>query len=158
MRRASLQVFVWCFLQIRYSFQDYVACYVKHFKRSGLGQAKKSGALAASLMGAVGGGAMKREIQKEMNDQLKQLTDQANQKMAAYEQSKATLNKAAFAMLDLNKDGCLQQEEVVNALTPQHPKNVEFHVALGLMTQFEAKMAGMLAAKNEGGEAGCATQ
>lgn len=140
-------------------FQHYAACYVRHFKNSGIAQGKKTGAMAASMMGALGGAAVQREMKQQMDAQIKQLTDQANKKLADYEQNKATLNKAAFAVLDVNKDGKLQQEEVVTALTPHHTKNVEFHLALGLMTQLEAQMAGLLGSKEEKSEGGgCSMQ
>mmetsp|Transcript_68333 Transcript_68333/g.142417 ORF Transcript_68333/g.142417 Transcript_68333/m.142417 type:complete len:226 (-) Transcript_68333:29-706(-) len=139
-------------------FQHYVDCYINHFKKSGIAQAKQAGAMAAGMLGAMGGSEMKNMMKQQMNEQVKELTEQANQKVKEYEKNRAEFNKKAFAVVDVNKDGRLQQEEVVNALTPQHPKNVEFHVALGLMTEMEAQMAQAIGNANAGGEVGCAQQ
>jgi len=52
-----------------------------------------------------------------------------------YLQDKEARNKKAFAVLDVNGDGKLQEQEVVDALTPGHDKHFELREALGLMSE-----------------------
>ncbi|OLQ01614.1 Calmodulin-related protein [Symbiodinium microadriaticum] len=49
-------------------------------------------------------------------------------------------HKAAFACLDVNKDGKLQESEVLEALLHGHPKNTEFMASLGLLVKPEELM------------------
>jgi len=49
-------------------------------------------------------------------------------------------HKAAFAVLDVNKDGQLQESEVIEALLHGHKKNEEFMRALGLLVTPEELM------------------
>jgi Ca2+-binding EF-hand superfamily protein len=68
-------------------------------------------------------------------------------------------HQAAFAALDTNNDGKLQEKEVVEALLHGHRKNEEFMHALGLVVPPEALM-GAAAAEAMGavGQADCAQQ
>ncbi|CAJ1337451.1 unnamed protein product [Effrenium voratum] len=50
-----------------------------------------------------------------------------------YQDNMDKKHKAAFECLDVNKDGKLQESEVIEALLPGHPKNEQFMKALGLM-------------------------
>ena len=52
-----------------------------------------------------------------------------------YLQDKEARNKKAFAVIDVNGDGKLQEQEVVDALTPGHDKHFELREALGLMSE-----------------------
>ena len=54
-----------------------------------------------------------------------------------YLQDKEARNKKAFAVLDVNGDGKLQEQEVVDALTPGHAKNMDLREALGLLSKQE---------------------
>ena len=63
-----------------------------------------------------------------------------------YLQDKEARNKKAFAVLDVNGDGKLQEQEVVDALTPGHDKHFELREALGLMSRAR-KALGVTAAE-----------
>ena len=69
-----------------------------------------------------------------MEEQLtKKFQDDLDTKIAAYEKDKAQHNAQAFAVIDVNKDSKLTEQEVVDALTPGTKLNIEFHRELGMI-------------------------
>jgi len=68
-------------------------------------------------------------------------------------------HQAAFAALDTNKDGKIQEKEVVEALLHGHRKNDEFMHALGLVVDPTTLIGATAAEVMEGaGEASCVQQ
>jgi len=59
------------------------------------------------------------------------------EKMAEFAHDANNRVKAAFAVVDVNKDGRLQEEEVVQALTPGSEKNIQLLTALDIMVKPE---------------------
>eukprot|EP00286_Rhodomonas_abbreviata_P029969 CAMPEP_0181298570 /NCGR_PEP_ID=MMETSP1101-20121128/5855_1 /TAXON_ID=46948 /ORGANISM="Rhodomonas abbreviata, Strain Caron Lab Isolate" /LENGTH=222 /DNA_ID=CAMNT_0023403605 /DNA_START=131 /DNA_END=799 /DNA_ORIENTATION=+ len=112
-------------------FQHYVSCYFDYFERFGLFKEKVACQMHKDFAGM--------DIKEETDKKMQEITKHARDKLTSYEQNEAELSKAAFEVLDVNKNGKLQHQEVVDALAPRHPMNIEFHVALGMMTEAEAK-------------------
>ena len=58
-----------------------------------------------------------------------------NVKHAKYEDDKPGCDFRAFVKVDTDKDGKLQEDEVVEALTPETAVWLEMHKALGLVDE-----------------------
>merc|ERR1712187_1023928 len=97
------------------------------------------------------GVSMSRQDQKEMTAMQKQMFDgmreqskkEAEQKWKSYINNAEEKNAAAFAVIDKDKSGALEKNEVINALMPDTEVNKKFMQALGLLTSEEAEMAQM---------------
>eukprot|EP00747_Dinoflagellata_sp_TGD_P180848 gnl/TRDRNA2_/TRDRNA2_33986_c0_seq1.p1 gnl/TRDRNA2_/TRDRNA2_33986_c0~~gnl/TRDRNA2_/TRDRNA2_33986_c0_seq1.p1 ORF type:complete len:260 (-),score=84.97 gnl/TRDRNA2_/TRDRNA2_33986_c0_seq1:55-834(-) len=81
----------------------------------------------------------KSNLTKQVKEQRSTLVASFKAKGDAYKADKAAKDKAAFAVLDVNGDGKLQKEEVVNGFFPDTGKYVELNQALGLMTEAEVE-------------------
>ena len=62
-----------------------------------------------------------------------------NRRLSYYEANAASLQAAALRVLDINGDGKLQENEVVDALTPDRPRFVALHQALGMKPDAQLK-------------------
>eukprot|EP00927_Polykrikos_kofoidii_P009181 TRINITY_DN13813_c0_g1_i1.p1 TRINITY_DN13813_c0_g1~~TRINITY_DN13813_c0_g1_i1.p1 ORF type:complete len:201 (-),score=30.42 TRINITY_DN13813_c0_g1_i1:92-694(-) len=62
---------------------------------------------------------------------------QARMCIKDYMENKDRRDKAAFQVVDVNRDGQLQQDEVLSALTPGTETHADFMAALGVMTREE---------------------
>lgn len=60
--------------------------------------------------------------------------ESADIKWNRYLENEASMNAAAFAVMDKNNNGELEKDEVVAALVPGTPENLEFLRALGMLT------------------------
>jgi hypothetical protein len=111
--------------------------YLEYTKDNGVEAAKTESVQlmqVAKLMGEGKGLSVKEEaiaaplikIKKEIEAQCEE-----------YLQDKEARNKKAFAVIDVNGDGKLQEQEVVDALTPGHAKNIDLREALGLLSKQE---------------------
>ena len=56
-----------------------------------------------------------------------------------YEANKDVRDEEAFKAVDVNNDGELQEDEVLHALTPEHPTHEKFHRALGFNTDSQQR-------------------
>eukprot|EP00746_Dinoflagellata_sp_MGD_P008972 gnl/MRDRNA2_/MRDRNA2_118057_c0_seq1.p1 gnl/MRDRNA2_/MRDRNA2_118057_c0~~gnl/MRDRNA2_/MRDRNA2_118057_c0_seq1.p1 ORF type:complete len:399 (+),score=83.97 gnl/MRDRNA2_/MRDRNA2_118057_c0_seq1:69-1265(+) len=72
--------------------------------------------------------AVTKQTLEPLVDQLKTMH---SEQLEAYKASKDTKNKAAFALLDKNKDGFLDWEDVCVFLTPMSTEHDNFFVSLG---------------------------
>jgi len=118
-------------------FEHYTRLYLEYTKDNGVEAAKTESVQlmqVAKLMGEGKGLSVKEEaiaaplikIKKEIEAQCEE-----------YLQDKEARNKKAFAVIDVNGDGKLQEQEVVDALTPGHAKNIDLREALGLLSKQE---------------------
>ena len=86
---------------------------------------------------------------KELEEQVNKIKKAQEAQFEEYLQDKEARNKKAFAVLDVNGDGKLQEQEVVDALTLGHDKYWELHEALGLMSETEKRLWQAGALKSE---------
>jgi len=71
---------------------------------------------------------------KEMLSQMKaNMKETLKQKREAYDKNAKERQHQAFTVIDVNKDGKLQEAEVIAALIPGTPQNLEFMKALDLI-------------------------
>jgi len=74
---------------------------------------------------------------KRLEEQVNKIKKEIEAQCEEYLQNKEARNKKAFAVIDVNGDGKLQEQEVVDALTPGHAKNIDLREALGLLSKQE---------------------
>ena len=65
--------------------------------------------------------------------QVKLFEDDLDAKRARYEADKRNCDRKAFVKVDADNDGRLQEDEVVDALTPETAAWADMHSALGLV-------------------------
>lgn len=139
-------------------FEHYVAEQGEFFVALQASMHKKIIEINMQMMaGLMGGQVDKKQMQKNVQAQvdahvakIKKLVDE---QIASYTADKASRNAAAFKVLDVNGDGKLQKDEVVEALIPDTDKNKQFVSALGInpeellkkqiQAQMEQAMAGL---------------
>lgn len=85
-----------------------------------------------------------RETAKEqIEGRIKSVTQEAvadiQRKEETYCADRASKNVAAFKVLDTNGDGSLQLKEFLEAFEPNSQRNLDFHLALGFLTEEEVK-------------------
>ena len=80
---------------------------------------------------------------KEIEDKIKANTDKLKANLDAclenFRINEAALCQQAFVVIDVSKDGMLQEQEVVDALTPKHPLNKKLHEAIGCLHYYDKK-------------------
>jgi len=69
----------------------------------------------------------------DLRKQLAKVKEILDVKIAFYLANHADIGKRAYKVLDVNQDGCLQTSEILDALTPDSAKWIEFHRTLGLI-------------------------
>merc|ERR1711937_207526 len=118
--------------------QHYVDAFVAFHKRNDTAMAKKMLDAQMKMMSGMGMpkeivGEMKKQAQEAMTKQMDTIKKDFDERRTKYNQNKVELDKKAFAVIDTKKNGKLEEQEVVDALTPDTPKYAEFHAALGLL-------------------------
>lgn len=87
----------------------------------------------AALMDKAQANEVKKEMKAQATEGLKDLEDKIKKAVEAYKADKENKDKAAFAMLDVNKDGKLQKKEFLAAFdVVDGSKSGELLKALGL--------------------------
>eukprot|EP00490_Sorites_sp_Unknown_P026814 CAMPEP_0114651812 /NCGR_PEP_ID=MMETSP0191-20121206/8584_1 /TAXON_ID=126664 /ORGANISM="Sorites sp." /LENGTH=313 /DNA_ID=CAMNT_0001866133 /DNA_START=53 /DNA_END=994 /DNA_ORIENTATION=- len=90
-----------------------------------------------------------QDIKVDVSSIQKEFNKEYDKNMDSYLADIDKRHKAAFAVLDVNKDSKLTKEEVTEALLHGHPKNAEFMKALGLMIDDKALTGGAPSGKVE---------
>merc|ERR1712228_944089 len=99
---------------------------------------------------------MKKQCSEQVKEAVEKLKKDTAEAIDDYKKNKAERDKAAFEVIDVGKDGQLQEAEVVAALLPSDPKNDALLQALG----FQPTEMGQNSAKgiNVEAEPDCNTQ
>merc|ERR1712228_1050623 len=74
---------------------------------------------------------MKKQCSEQVKEAVEKLKKDTAEAIDDYKSNKAERDKAAFEVIDVGKDGQLQEAEVVAALLPGDPKNDALLQALG---------------------------
>merc|ERR1712007_375115 len=85
--------------------------------------------------------AMKRIIEEQIDEKMEGIRAKVKGLVENYRAHRFELDSAVFKVLDANNDGQLQREEVVEALLPKTPKNMELLATLGV-TKAELQKVG----------------
>eukprot|EP00927_Polykrikos_kofoidii_P074441 TRINITY_DN7042_c0_g2_i4.p1 TRINITY_DN7042_c0_g2~~TRINITY_DN7042_c0_g2_i4.p1 ORF type:complete len:237 (-),score=54.07 TRINITY_DN7042_c0_g2_i4:89-799(-) len=96
------------------------------------------------VMKAMSGMGLKDNHSKEQMEarvayEMSKIHGLVQKQVAAYVEDKVNRDLDAFAVIDVNGDGKLQKDEVVQAMLPNTPKNLEFLNALGVNPEALAK-------------------
>lgn len=87
---------------------------------------------------------MKREITRQLKDAEKQATNQikqrAKERRDGFATKKDEYKAAAFAFIDVDKDGKVQRKELLDAFEYDSEKNIKVNEALGLLSPNEAAL------------------
>lgn len=82
------------------------------------------------------------EIKVDISSIQKEFDKQFDKCVEGYTSDIDKRHKAAWDALDVNKDGKLQESEIVEALLHGHPKNQQFMAALGLLVDDKSMNSG----------------
>lgn len=88
--------------------------------------------LLTYVQSTMNAGLKERITMKTTQAFMDQVQSQVDEQSANFRRDKSKRFRAAFAVVDVNGDGKLEEREVVDALTPGHRTNVAFHEKLGL--------------------------
>ena len=113
--------------------QHYVDCYVTFHKRNDTAMAKKAfeaimkriqdgAALEADLKEKMEADLMEADLMKLLEEKMGAIKKDFEAKRQNYVKNKADFDKKAFAAIDANQDGKLEEQEVVDVLTPNTAK------------------------------------
>lgn len=81
------------------------------------------------------------EIKVDMSSIQKEFDKEFDKCLSGYTSDIDKRHKAAWDALDVNKDGKLQEAEIIEALLHGHPKNQQFMKALGLLVEDKSMTA-----------------
>lgn len=94
-----------------------------------------------SMMAAMIPPDQRQQVQQEMDAAVQMgvmaAKADANKRMNTYKTQKSQCDAAAFKVMDINGDGCIQIAEFLACLEPESDKNADLMVALGFMTEQE---------------------
>jgi len=128
-------------------FVHFVERFVEFQTNIGLAALDKSMAMTCPIAEALGGRPKKTEFEHKLVESKKRVRKECQARLDNYRVKEDELNEAAFQALDVNKNGTLALEEVVEALTPDTDKYNDLLVALELMTKEEVADAKKINAK-----------
>merc|ERR1719464_2439825 len=94
--------------------------------------AKQMGDQMAAQLGAAAGKAAQKNMENNLEATMKQFDECMEAQMKEYRANQDEYHRAAFEVMDANKDKLLQESEVIACLMHGTPKNQEFIKALGL--------------------------
>jgi len=120
-------------------FKNYTAKFMEFQKKHGTKTVKIAAASNLAKTRERFGGLAAANVSKALDAQLDKLTQQLDERISDYEANKDARDEEAFRVVDVNNDGELQEEEVLNALTPEHPTHEKFHRALGFNTDLQQR-------------------
>ena len=86
------------------------------------------------------GGQAESKLKQQLDAKMAEMQKDLDAELANYAANSDKFNAQAFMVMDASKDGKLQEQEVVDILTPEHPRHAEFHHALGFRTDKEAQV------------------
>jgi hypothetical protein len=111
--------------------------YLEYTKDNGVEAAKTESVQLMQVAKLMGEGGSSEGNKKRLEEQVNKIKKEIEAQCEEYLQDKEARNKKAFAVIDVNGDGKLQEQEVVDALTPGHAKNIDLREALGLLSKQE---------------------
>jgi len=140
-------------------FEHFVERCVEFQWKTGLKALDMSTAMQASIAGMLGGNdpEMKAMMKEEMEEGKKELRKQRKKRLQNYRDNQERLHEAAFNVLDTNKNGTLERDEVVKALIPETDEWTNLLLALELISKEDAQLANMAQATANDLE-GCSVQ
>ena len=117
--------------------------YLEYTKDNGVEAAKTESVQLMQVAKLMGEGGSSEGNKKRLEEQVNKIKKEIEAQCEEYLQDKEARNKKAFAVIDVNGDGKLQEQEVVDALTPGHAKNIDLREALGLLSKQEKQQRKM---------------
>ena len=120
-------------------FKHYTAKFVEFQKKHGTKTVKIAAASNLAKTRERFGSLVAADLNQALNAQMDTLTQQLDERITDYEANKDARDEEAFSVVDVNNDGQLEEQEVLNALTPEHPMHEKFHGALGFNTDSQQR-------------------
>eukprot|EP00802_Teleaulax_amphioxeia_P024269 Tamp_24948.p1 GENE.Tamp_24948~~Tamp_24948.p1 ORF type:complete len:238 (+),score=80.72 Tamp_24948:196-909(+) len=120
-------------------FNHYTRCFFEFQKMYGEAMAKAASIKMLKMCSLMGG--PEGDVRAAIAAKVREMKEDIALKLANYKQNQLALNEKAFQVVDVDGDGKLQEQEVVDALTPKMERNKQLHLALGLMSQQEIELS-----------------
>jgi len=118
-------------------FEHLISKEVAMYKAVAVAALQKTMLAMAEMM--KGMGMSDNDEKAKMKEEIAEVNQKFDEKMKKYWANKASCDAAAFKVLDTNGDGTIQLAEFISVFEPESPRNMEFHLALGLTDEQEAR-------------------
>jgi len=118
-------------------FQNYIHLFVQFQRTHGVEVACAAQAPELEKCIQEAGEDKREEMEAQFKANVDRLQTHIDTALTNYLGNQAALNQRAFEVVDVAQDGLLQEQEVVDALTPKHPQNKKLHEALGCLHYYD---------------------